>query len=161
MRYTLTEELRKELYDTLNEVYEGCQGISGPRIPLEELLAIFKEPIPDQPLWKREPFTDTDRANMIDMMMDEIRDSVKTVAQETLDGIADICELISYADEDPQVTSELLGCLDTDHICFEDLTSGEWPHHAHAAAFMKRVGLVDEEGGVSDIGVKYLKEYKL
>lgn len=160
MKYTLTEELRKELYDTLNEVYEGCQGISGPRIPLEELIAIFKEPIPDQPLWGREPFTDTDRANMLDMMMDEIRDSVKTVAQEALDGIADICELISYADEDPQVTSELLGYIASDRICLQDLTSGDWPPHAHAAAFMKRVGLVDAEGGVSDIGRKYLEEYK-
>lgn len=43
--YTLTEELRKELYDTLMEVYEGCQGISGPKIPLEVLIDIFKEEI--------------------------------------------------------------------------------------------------------------------
>lgn len=43
--YELTEDLRKELHDILDEVYEGCQGISGPRIPLEELLDIFKEPI--------------------------------------------------------------------------------------------------------------------
>ena len=44
--YDLTEELRKELYDTLMEVYEGCQGISGPEIPLEVLIDKFKEPIP-------------------------------------------------------------------------------------------------------------------
>jgi hypothetical protein len=147
MKYELNEELRKELYDTLKEVYEGCQGISGPRIPLEELLSIFKEPIPEQPLWRQEPFTDTDRDMLMGMMMEEVGDSVRDYAIEALDNITDITELVGYVDDDPQATAELLA---------DFLTS----YHPQPSEFMYRMGLVSRGNEVTDLGIKYIKEYK-
>lgn len=171
MKYSLNEYQRALIADALDIAYDGDYLPAIRYNPqsrsyelelklIDELKVIFSEPIPDQPLWKREPFTEEDRANMLDMMEEEVRDSVKARAVEDLDNITDMVELISYADEDPQVTAELLDAVMEEHTCIEDYETSDFQHHVNAVAFMKRMGLVDPEGRPTKIGIKYLTEYK-
>lgn len=108
--YTLTEELRAELYETLTEVYEGCQNITGPQIPLEVLLKIFKEPIIEAttvPAYRSDAFTDEERETMFQLKKDEINDCLKDYAIDELEAES-LVELMCYVDPDAEVT---LPCL--------------------------------------------------
>lgn len=169
--YTLNEYQRSLIADALDIAYDGdyYQSIrddptSQPDCTeltlIDELKKIFEAQELTEPLWRKEPFTDEDRKNMLDMMMEEVRDSVKSFAEDSLDQITDIAELVSYADMDPQVTAELLNYIFIDHCCIEDYESGEHQQHVDAAAFMRRMGLVNVEGSLTEVGHRYLQEYK-
>lgn len=167
MKYALNEYQRSLIADALDIAYDSdyCSAIKDDPADSElaiitQLKELFKEPHPPKPLWRMEPFTDVDRANILDMMESEISDDVGTIAQEALDDITDMAELVSYADIDPRETAILLECLVEEHTCIEDYESGENPSHEQAAAFMRRMGLIDSDGKPTPLGIKYLTEYK-
>lgn len=163
MKYCLNEAERAAIADALDiafETAEAMQDWSHPVEVVDRLKEVFGVAQPPGPLWRTDPFTEEDRANMLDMVMEEVRDSVKSFAEDSLDDITDIAELVSYADMDPQVTAELLNYIFIDHCCIEDYESGEHQQHVDAAAFMRRMGLVNAEGSLTEVGHRYLQEYK-
>lgn len=159
MKYTLNEAERLAVADALDVAYDTHEWPHAPEV-ISRLKALFEEPHPPKPLWQSAPFTDVDRANMLDMMTDETRDSVQTLAREALDDIIDMAELVSYADMDPQETAGLLDAVMEEHACFEDYETSEHHSHVQAASFMRRMGLVDPDGRPTPVGIKYLTEYK-
>lgn len=160
--YTLTEELRAELHETLLQVYEGCQNITGPEIPLERLIKIFKDPIvekDEKPLWRTGAFTDEDRAMMLNMMMEEA--DAKGWAIDTLDEETSLAELIGYADMDPDVTSRILlhsdprNDVELAEIEDEVAEAGEDAFSKHID-FSIRMGLI-ADGKVTALGKEYME----
>jgi hypothetical protein len=174
--YQLSERQREIMHgaliyaDTFLDDMDSLKGI--PAITQEEInsmLACFSLPITDEdpgdPLWKKEPFTELDRANMMDMMQDEIRDCVKEIAEERLDSTDDPVELVSYADEDPQKTAEFLQAVQDgpERVDFEDTPQS-------IQQFAYRMDLVttvptracgdDFAYALTELGRRYLTDYQ-
>jgi hypothetical protein len=169
--YTLNEYQRALIADALDIAYDSdyyqtirddptSQPDCTELTLIDGLKKMFEARELTEPLWRREPFTDEDRKNMLDMMQDECRDSVKDIAQANLDNIDDMAELVSYADEDPQVTAELLHYMSIDHCDMDDYENSDAPQHVQAAKFMRRMGLVEGTATLTEVGRKYLEEYK-
>ncbi len=115
------------------------------------------------PLWQTLPFTEEEKESMIVMMEEEIRDSLRLVAMETLDSMGgddnDLMELIAYGDDDPGDTAELLHALVDFNASMDDYRSGDHEDHVKRAEYMTRMGLVDEEDRVTPLGRKYMETY--
>ena len=121
------------------------------------------EEIKATPLWQTLPFTKEEKEAMILMMEEEIRDSLRDVAIETLDSMGgddeDLMELIAYGDYDPGDTAELLHAMADFTASMDDYRSGEHPKHAKIAEYMTRMGLVDDEDRITALGRKYMEAY--
>lgn len=59
------------------------------------------------PLWRSELFTEEEQDRMVEMMIEEVRDSAKGYAHDMLNG-EELIELIGYADNDPEDTCRVL-----------------------------------------------------
>lgn len=121
------------------------------------------DPIIATPLWQTLPFTQEEKASMVLLMEEEIRDSLREVAIETLDSMGsdegDLMELISYGDDDPGDTAELLHAMADFTASMDDYRSGEHPEHAKIAEYMTRMGLVDDEDRITPLGRSYMETY--
>lgn len=117
----------------------------------------------ETPLWQTLPFTKEEKEAMILMMEEEIRDSLRDVAIETLDSIGgdddDLMELIAYGDDDPGDTAELLHAIVDFNASMDDYRSGEHAEHVKIAEYMSRMGLVDEEDRITPLGRRYMETY--
>jgi len=165
--YVLSEELRAELMSILEDVYEGYQGVSGPPIPIETLMGIFREPITlDVPIipWLSPPFTDEDRSRMIQDVMSEIQDTLKGVAEHMLDGY-EFLELVGYAS--PYDVDELVRMLQHLDNTEELYVTGEFLRESGEDEddlpgqldFAKRMGLInEEETELTELGKEFVKE---
>lgn len=110
--------------------------------------------------WEAEPFTEEDRKLMLELMVEEVRGSIYDIAREKLSEITEMTELIAYADPDSTTTAELLEALRDQSACMDDFMSGEFDHHVESAIFMSRLGLVDGGGELTELGRKYLEDYR-
>lgn len=167
--YTLTEELRAELHSILEEVYEGCQNITEPEIPIETLLKLFKDPIIEDVLvpYQLPMFTDEDRQLMFNMVLAEAADiSIRDMAELLMDDLS-LISCIGYAlppQYDVEDLARMLQHLDNPE---EDYLNGEFLRendndgdgYAELLDYSKRMGLIDEnETELTERGKEFVGE---
>lgn len=111
------------------------------------------------PLWRSELFTVDEQNRMVEMMIEEVRDSAKAHAHDMLNG-EELIELIGYADYDPEDTCRVLlhwgnavEMLDLK----ADMGAGGVDIEDHVK-FCLRMGLLDDRG-VTDLGREYMERW--
>jgi hypothetical protein len=121
-----------------------------------EFLKLSIEDVKGPPVWRTPGlFTDEELENLTICVMEEQRDRCdKHNAHAELDGM-ELFELLNYIDPDQEVTEECMRAVRDGHCCLEDLES-EHPEHIATAAFLKRFGMITEEG-LTEAGDVYLK----
>lgn len=100
-------------------------------------------------------FTEADKKQMLDLKEEEVRDCLREVAHDMLMD-EELVELIGYCDDDCDQTAKLLVAIHDGDCCIMDFESGEHEEHETAAAFMRRMQLVDEAGEITDLGKEYM-----
>lgn len=161
--YWFTEQERKLIFTLLQTPQSDDFVHRFGASTLFDLRKRMADAIPDgeaKPLWELSPFTEQDRTNMKEVQEEEIRDCIKELAADRLSRIDDHVELVSFADEDPSVTAQLLH--DIEH---ELPISTQYEVQLAFVERMKLVSREDTEHGIyilhlTDYGRKYLDEYK-
>lgn len=114
--------------------------------------------------WRSAIFTDEEKNQMVIMMEEEIRDSLKHFAQDTLDG-EDEVSIIGYAADDPEALAEMLQRIrnngDEEHINGEFLRlHDDEDGYPAMLDFATRTGLLGEdEETVTERGVEFIGRF--
>lgn len=125
---------------------------------IHELVEKFSEAVPGEPPWRSDLFTDEDRDQIIECVMDEVRDSIKETAFDLCDNLG-LVECIGYVDPDQEDTVEILKLLDVHHISGDDLDS-EHPDHIELNKFLKRMKLITDSGDeLTPLGKEYVETW--
>lgn len=162
--YHLSEYERALIVDALDVAYDGDYPADGTEelMKIGNLKLLFAEAVPAEeptPLWRTDLFTDADRESLMVLVMEEISDCIKDVAQEQLDN-EPLIELVSYLDDDPEVTAECLKAIAEGHADMSDYESGEHAQHELAARTIRRFGFAEQAPencwNVTDLGREYM-----
>lgn len=111
------------------------------------------------PLWRSAMFTAEEQDNMVTAAEEEIRDCLKDMAQQQLDG-EELVDLIAYLDADTEVLADCLQAIKDGKASLEDYQSGEHADHMEAYHTMKRFHMVDPGNRLSKFGQEVLDRYR-
>lgn len=108
-----TDTSDKEMLDLVTQFLEEEFGGPYPTEVLSRLVDFVQENLErapgdrPTPLWRSELFTVDEQNRMVEMMIEEVRDSAKAHAHDMLNG-EELIELIGYVDNDPEDTCRVL-----------------------------------------------------
>lgn len=114
-------------------------------------------PVEAEPVWRSPIFTVSEQATMIENKMDEIRDCIKDMACNDLDGES-LVDLIAYLPIDLEVLAECLKAIKDGDVYLDELSS-ESPDHGEAAKAIRRFSMVDGNNNLTPFGEEVLKRY--
>lgn len=153
--YDLTDAERANLWDCIIHNLACVELSTAEREQLQELGAKFELSFPEEeptPPWRTELFTTDEQDTLVELVCDEIRDSMKDVAQEQLDTF-DLVECIGYIDPDSEATCLMLTKA-------KDGLPWMLSTPATVANFATRFGLMDEgDRPVTPLGHDYLQRW--
>lgn len=160
-----TDTSDKEMLDLVTQFLEDEFGGPYPTEVLSRLVDFVQENLErapgdrPTPLWRSELFTVDEQNRMVEMMIEEVRDSAKDHAHDMLNG-EELLELIGYADYDPEDTCRVLFNWNNE-VELQELAANMGAAGVNMddhVDFAMRMGLLDDNG-VTDLGREYMERW--